>query len=291
MVRRDGYQPRPWRPTPKPSVTEFPDVTQGTPEWDALRRGVVTASIVGQLITVGAPDATTVECPTCEAQVGGPCLSRARKEPTPVKTIHEARTALAADQPPTYSPATGDVSRGLAAVLVAERITGHTDPTWQSNDMLRGQIEEPIARDLYSRHFAEARETGFMVRDEWGFKIGWSPDGLVGDDGAIEIKSRRQKKHLQTMLADEVPPENIAQVQCALLVSGRAWIDYVSYCGGMPLWVKRVEPDQRWHDAIVAAVGAFEDAAVQMEADFYRAAKELPATERIAWADDDRMVI
>jgi hypothetical protein len=232
MTRRDGYV-KAAKPKPSP-LTEYPDITQGTPEWDDLRRGIVTASIVARLITG--------------------------------KTLAVAHN---------------DESRGLTATLVAERITGHTDPTWQSNDMLRGQIEEPIARDLYSRHFAEARETGFMVRDEWGFKIGWSPDGLVGDDGAIEIKSRRQKKHLQTMLADEVPPENVAQVQCALLVSGRAWIDYVSYCGGMPLWVKRVEPNQRWHDAIVAAVGAFEDAAVQMEADFYRATKGLPATERI----------
>jgi hypothetical protein len=46
----------------------------------------------------------------------------------------------------------------------------------------------------------------------------------------------------------------MAQLQCGLLVSGRKWIDYVSYCGGMPLYVKRVEPDERWFDAIVEAV-------------------------------------
>jgi hypothetical protein len=82
-----------------------------------------------------------------------------------------------------------------------------------------------------------------MVRDDWGFSLGYSPDGLVGDDGLIEVKCRRQKKHLQTILADEVPPENMAQLQCGLLVSGREWIDYVSYCGGMPMYVKRVYPD------------------------------------------------
>jgi hypothetical protein len=120
--------------------------------------------------------------------------------------------------------------------------------------MLRGIEDEPRAVEVYSEHFAPVTTVGFMVRDDWGFSIGYSPDGLVGDDGLIEVKSRRAKKHLTTILADEVPVENMAQLQCGLLVSGREWIDYVSYCGGMPLYVKRVEPDQRWFDAITAAV-------------------------------------
>jgi hypothetical protein len=115
-----------------------------------------------------------------------------------------------------------------------------------------------------------------MVRDDWGFRIGYSPDGLVGDDGLIEVKSRRQKKQLQTIVSDEVPPENMAQLQCGLLVSGRAWIDYVSYCGGMPLYVKRVLPDPRWFEAIVAAVSAFEDTAADMVAAYHEATKGLP---------------
>ena len=64
---------------------------------------------------------------------------------------------------------------------------------------------------------------GFMIRDDWGYRIGYSPDGLVGDDGLIEVKSRRPKKHLQTILANEVPAENIAQIQTGLLVSQRKW--------------------------------------------------------------------
>jgi predicted phage-related endonuclease len=124
-----------------------------------------------------------------------------------------------------------------------------------------------------------------MVRDDWGFKIGYSPDGLVGDDGLIEIKSRRQKKHLQTILADEVPAENVAQLQCALLVSGREWVDYVSYCGGMPLYVKRVTPEQRWHDALLEAVEAFEQDAWSMTHAYRKATKGLPATERVVFGD------
>ena len=141
--------------------------------------------------------------------------------------------------------------------------------------------DEPRARDLYSEHFAPVVETGFMVRDNGNWKLGYSPDGLVGDDGLIEVKSRRPKKHLRTILEGNVPAENMAQLQAGLLVSGRAWIDYVSYCGGMPMWVKRVEPDERWQDAIVAAVIAFEETAAEMVAAYETATAGMPKTERV----------
>ena len=114
------------------------------------------------------------------------------------------------------------------------------------------------------------RKTGGASDDTWPVKLGYSPDGLVGEDGLIEIKSRRQKKHLQTIINDAVPPENMAQLQCGLLVSGREWIDYVSFCGGMPLYVKRVTPDEQWQDAILTAVEAFEEQVVPIVTDFER---------------------
>jgi hypothetical protein len=97
----------------------------------------------------------------------------------------------------------------------------------------------------------------------------------------IEIKSRAQKKHLQTILADEVPLENLAQIQCGLLVSGREWCDYVSFCSGMPLYVKRVLPDERWHEAIIEAVAFFEDNAADMIKTYTAAIDGRPMTERI----------
>jgi hypothetical protein len=78
-----------------------------------------------------------------------------------------------------------------------------------------------------------------------------------------------------------VPPENMAQLQAGLLVSGREWIDYISYCGGMPLWVKRVLPDERWFDAITAAVITFEEAAAEMVAAYETATAGMPTTERV----------
>lgn len=181
----------------------------------------------------------------------------------------------------TVKPASNDTSRALTAHLVAERITGYVEPVYVNADMERGNLDEPYAREKYAEHYAPVEEVGFMVREGYRWRLGYSPDGLVGEDGLIEIKSRRQKKHLQTILADEVPPENMAQIQCGLLVSGREWCDYISYCGGMPLYVKRVTPDPRWIDAIDAAVLQFEDTAEAMVSAYRNATVGAPPTERI----------
>lgn len=217
----------------------YPDVVQGTPQWDDLRRGMVTASVVGQLVT-----------------------------------------------PSTLKVASNPASRALAALLVAERITGFTDPTYVSDDMERGWEDEPRAVAKYSEdRDMEVQEMGFMVREEdWG-RLGYSPDGLVHDTGLLEVKSRRPKKHLATILADDVPAENIAQIQAGLFVTGREWCDYVSYCGGMPLWTKRVYPDPAWHKALPEAVRAFEAAATEMTSNYLDAVVGLPMTERVIEMD------
>lgn len=216
------------------TLRTYTDIEQRSDQWYALRCGIVTASVVGRLVTG--------------------------------KTLATARN---------------DQSRDLHTLLVSEQITGRVEPMWQSSDMLRGVLDEPVARDAYSQWArVPVVECGFMVRDDWGFPIGYSPDGLVGDLGLIEIKSRLPKKQVQTILADEVPPENMAQIQCGLLVSGRSWCDYVSFCGGLPLWVKRVYPDPKWHTAIVDAVGNFTELAAGMRHVYDQRVDGLPMTER-----------
>lgn len=215
------------------TLTIIPNLIQGSDEWLEARRGIVTASVVGKLIT-----------------------------------------------PKTIRPADNPESRSLTRLLVAERITGWTDPTYISDDMLRGMDDEPLARMKYAEHYAPVKEVGFMVLERDGHKIGYSPDGLVGDDGLIEVKSRRAKIQLATLLDQQVPLENMAQLQCGLLVSGRQWIDYVSYCGGMPMWVKRVEPDGKWFEAITEAVAEFESNAEQMMSAYRVSITGLYPTER-----------
>jgi hypothetical protein len=180
--------------------------------------------------------------------------------------------------PSTVKPAHNDRSRGLTMRLLAERITGHVQPTFQTEDMLRGVLEEPIIRSLYaSVNGVTVDQVGFMRDDD--LHLGYSPDGLIGDDGLLEIKSRRPEKHIATVLSGEVPPENMAQLQAGLLVSGREWIDFVSFCGGLPLWTRRVTPDPRWFDAITAAAETFEQTAKAMADDWAHTTLGLPPTE------------
>lgn len=269
------------------SLRTFPGLVQGTDEWLQARCGIVTASVVGRLITARPPGPVEFDCPECGAKAGDPCLSSARKEPTPIKAMHGPRTYVARESnlPPVLTVADTDDARGLTAALVAERITGHVEDSRMTADMWRGVEDEPRAREFYQEHHAPVREIGLLVRDDWGFPIGCSPDGLVGDDGMIEIKSRLQRHQLLTVLDDGIPAANMAQLQAALLVSGRAWIDYVSFCGGMPLYVKRVTPDPRWHAAIIAAVEAFEASAADMTKRYHAATDGLPLTSRPAYAE------
>ena len=266
-----------------PTVIRTYDFEQRSPEWFDIRRGMVTASMIGRLISISPADPTCTECPQCGAEAGWPCISVARKEPTPIKVPHDRRALAAATLPPVMAPATTDTAKMLTALLVAERITGWSDPVFTTNNMIRGTLDEPIAREAYSKHFALVTEVGFMVRDDWGFSIGYSPDGLVGDDGLIEIKSRLSRIQLTSILAGEVPSENMAQIQCGLLVTGRKWCDYVSFCGGMPLWRTRVFPDLEWFTAIRDAAALLECNAADMIADYHAAVEGLPATERTTY--------
>jgi hypothetical protein len=263
------------------TLITHPDLLQGTDEWMDQRRGIVTASVVGQLISTRKLGAGDYDCPDCEAPALEPCRSKTKKGAV-IKTFHSERVDVArrSPSPVVVEVARNDTSQGLTTLLAAERITGWTEPTYISDDMMRGIADEPIARDKYSEHYAPVKECGFITEDRWGFQIGYSPDGLVGDDGLIEIKSRRPKTQLATILAGEVPIENMAQLQCGLLVTGREWIDYVSWCGGMPMYVKRVLPQQKWFDAITEAAATFEKNVAEMISAYGQYVTGLQPTER-----------
>ena len=171
-----------------------------------------------------------------------------------ILTASEMRLILT----PTMRTASNDKERAHLFELLGQRITGYTEPHYISDDMLRGHEDEIEARIRYAEHFAPVTACGFVTNDDHGVVIGYSPDGLVGDDGLIECKSRRQKYQIETILADEVPAEYLLQCQTGLLVTGRKWLDFVSYCGGLPMVVKRVWPCPEIQQAIIAAASAFE---------------------------------
>ena len=159
-------------------------------------------------------------------------------------------------------------SRAHVFELLFQRLTGFVEPQYVSDAMLRGQEDEIYARAVYEEHFAPVQQVGFITNDQWGFTIGYSPDGLVGDDGLIECKSRAGKYQVQTIANNEVPVEYMLQLQTGLLVTGRKWIDFISYSGGLPMFVKRVEPDLLMQGAILAAATAFEAKVAEQEREY-----------------------
>lgn len=266
----------------EPKITFYDGLEQGSQEWIDARCGLITASTVGALVTQKSRDALTVSCPKCEAAAFSPCMSAARKTPTPIKTVHDERSTIVAGMPKVLDVADNDTSRGLTLTLAAERITGHVDYVHPSWDMQRGTEDEPFARDAYEANVAPVRQVGFIVREHNGVRFGYSPDGLVGEDGLIEIKSRRPKEHLATVLSGRSPAYNIAQMQAGMLITGRSWCDYISFSAGLPLWVNRVEADPCWFKAIEAAVTEFEINVTNIVNNFTTATEGLPMTERRA---------
>ncbi len=173
-------------------------------------------------------------------------------------TASEVRLILT----PTLKVADNDKTRRHVYEIAAQRTTNYVDPAYVGFDMLRGKEDEVEAQIAYNSTYAPVARCGFIENDEWGFTIGYSPDGLIGEDGLIEAKSRNQGLQFQSIVEclarGKVPEEHALQVQTGLLVSRRKWCDYISYCGGMYMATIRVEPDLEYHRAIVEAATAFE---------------------------------
>lgn len=160
---------------------------------------------------------------------------------------------------PTLKTSNNDKTRSAVYEVACQRVTKYVEPQFWTDSMIRGHDDEIVARDLYSHNYEPVEEVGGMVREFSFGKVWYSPDGLVWDDGLIEVKSRRQGLHFKTISEGQVPKEHILQCQAALLISGRKWIDYISICRGMPLFVKRIEPDHQYQDAILSACEEFEN--------------------------------
>jgi len=179
-------------------------------------------------------------------------------------------------------------SRGLVNEVAMARATGLSPDDFQTPWMARGTELEPIARQYYEDNFGLVQECGLFVAELLpGIICGASPDGLVGEDGLLEIKTRKPDLQFATIMADEVPAEYVAQIQFQLLVTGRRWVDFVSFCDGLPLYVRRVFPDAEKQAILTAAVEAAEKAIAERVAAYLKAAAGLVATVRIPRAETD----
>lgn len=175
--------------------------------------------------------------------------------------------------------------------IASQRATKNVEPTFESFDMMRGKEEEIYARAAYGDNYELVQEVGFVTNDKWGFTLGCSPDGLVGDDGVIEAKSRKQKYQFQTIVEDEMPDDYKIQVQSILMITERKWCDFITYSNGMHMMTKRIYADRVVQDAILAAAVTFE-ANVQKTIEIYESRLASPTarlvpTERREFNDSE----
>lgn len=226
-----------YSPPGKPHITCHAEYEQGSQEWLQARCGLLTASEV-KLILNPPPKEET----------------RIKKDGTPYK---QREWNVVADD---------EACKKHLYELAAQRITKSVEPIYQSFDMIRGQNDELEARARYAERFGPVREVGFITNNRWGFTLGYSPDGLPVDEsegkGGIEVKSRKQKYQVQTVvehaLTGAIPAEFIMQHQTGMLVAELDWIDFVSFSDKLPMSVIRVYPDDTIQAAIIEAAEAAE---------------------------------
>lgn len=135
------------------------------------------------------------------------------------------------------------------AELIAERLTGAKSEGFVNAAMQHGIDTEPQARDAYSFYAGvDVEQVGFIAHPTIEMS-GASPDGLVGNDGLVEIKCPSTATHIDTLLDGKVPERYVLQMQWQMACTGRKWCDFVSFDPRMPesmrLFIKRVERDEK----------------------------------------------
>lgn len=237
----------------------FIECQQGSAEWLSARAGVITASRFADAIsTVGGlnaqqqqyVDAVRTGMPIKEAMM----LAAYKSAPT----SEAIRRALAGEQIEQPS----DVAKRYAADLAFERISGmpHGEPvkTWV---LERGHQMETIARRLYeARTGAFVTEAGLCVTDDGIF--GYSTDGLVDDDGLIEVKSLTDTIKIMGIWRTGDVSEFLHQMMGGKWITGRKWCDYLLYVPelktvGKDLYIKRIWRDEELIDPMVNRLAKF----------------------------------
>lgn len=179
---------------------------------------------------------------------------------------HAARAGLAtascfADVLATIKTGEAAARRNYRVKLVVERLTGKAlNGGFQSAAMLQGIEREPFAREAYEATTGRlVQEVGFIVADE--YEAGCSPDGLIDDDGGLEIKCPELAAHLEYLRTPTEPAAYTPQIQGSMWITGRAYWDFVSFNPEFPaslqLVVRRVKRDEAYIAKLQAAVALF----------------------------------
>ncbi|MEO1169635.1 MAG: lambda exonuclease family protein [Pseudomonadota bacterium] len=140
--------------------------------------------------------------------------------------------------------------KNYAAQLVAERLSGQAADSFTNAAMQWGADTEPMAREAYERaQLVSVTEVGFLDHPVVDMS-GASPDGLVGDDGLVEIKCPNTATHIDTLQGSAIPTKYFAQMQWQMACCERDWCDFASFDPRLPLelqlHIRRVERDSKW---------------------------------------------
>ncbi len=208
----------------------MPEIEQGSPEWFLSRTGKFTGSKFADVL--------------------------ARKK--------QSKDDIASGKKPEKLKAYYD----CVWQVVVERLTGITPDEIGAAALRWGKDVEPYAREAYELETGVlVEQTGFIIHPEYAF-AGCSPDGLIGSDGALEIKCPKDPAiHLQRFISG-IEKDHLPQVQGGLWVTGRKWWDFVSYDPRMPrkhrFFLVRVERDETFISNLESAVLEAEAAVVRI---------------------------
>ena len=145
---------------------------------------------------------------------------------------------------------------GYINELIAERLTGKSEPFHVTEWMERGTALEPEAREAYEFITGnEVMETGFILDNSWQF--GCSPDGLILDKGGLEIKCPAPRTMVSYLRDPQVGVKKYwQQIQGCMWITQRGWWDFFAYHPEMPHVLVRVERDDGYIDKLAAEVKA-----------------------------------
>lgn len=167
-----------------------------------------------------------------------------------------------------------------AAELITERLTGAPAEKFTNSAMAWGIEKEPDAKDAYCfLRDAEIEAVGLVLHPTIDMACA-SPDGLVGDDGLIEVKCPQTATHIDTLLSETVPEKYVKQMMWQLACTGRLWCDFVSFDPRLPaemqMFIKRVPRENAFIAELEAEAVKFlaeiDDTLVKLHAKFLRAA-------------------
>lgn len=157
---------------------------------------------------------------------------------------------------PLWKARTGEGVKTYLARKIVEKVCRHLDDSQESWAMEQGSILEKEAIPWFEfTHGLDVQRVGFCTTDDG--RVGCSPDGLIGDDGGIEIKCPYPHTHLKYLMAGTLPPEYAAQVHGSMLVTGRPWWMFVSYHRKFPAVVLKIERDENVQRALRGALDEF----------------------------------